>query len=491
MATVSRTPILILAIAGCLSRLTPIIGAEAICIPPPAPTAVAGEHSVGAHDKEPLDLLGGAAEAASWDAGPLDGEVLLDRSGWQDEQHAPIPDAPTRFASRQQSRRSSRSGQYPTFKWSGFIQVDSGWWIQDEANVASVGQIADRTGLRRVRLRAYGNLRRTTAYVVDLDFAASGHPSFRDVALTFHEIPVLENIWFGYFQQPFSMQALTSGQQLLFLERCLPFAFAPFRQTGLSATGTRLGDRIQWAASVYRFPTDAFGRSIGGSGGYAVASRVTCLPWYRANGRRLFHMGFSYSMGNPGDNLVRYRIQPGFFVSQTGGSAAGGGVETGVPVFVDTGDILTDTYSLYNAELGANLGPVHLQSEVTFAVVDQREGPVVAFSGAYAQMGYYLTGESRPYDLKRGVFGHAEPFREFGRCGQGFGALEVAAGWSFIDLDDANILGGKMNEYSLSLNWYPNALAKMVLNFTHGFLRDPDLGPSEAKALGLRAQFKF
>ena len=404
---------------------------------------------------------------------------------------AAIQDDPSSWPESWYTETTSDSDRYPTFNWSGFLQADSGWFIQDDASVEAVGRVGDRTGLRRVRLKAFGNIRRTSAYVVDLDFAASGHPSFRDVALSFHEIPFLQNVNFGYFQQPFSLDAMTSGQELLFLERRLPFAFAPFRQTGLGANGTHLDELIQWSVSVYRFPTDQFGRSVGSSGGYGLATRVTCLPWYRGGGRCLFHMGFGYSVGDPGDNLVQYQTQAGFFVADTSGSAEEDGSDTGVPVFVDTGEIPTNTYSLFNLELGANLGAFHIQSEATFSVVDQRGGPTLGFSGAYAQMGYYLTGESRPYDRETGVFGHARPLRDFELGGYGSGAWEIAAGWSYIDLNDKNIQGGSMHEYSLALNWYFNSLTKLALNYTDAFVDDPVVGPSRAKVVGIRAQFKF
>ncbi len=378
---------------------------------------------------------------------------------------------------------------YPTLRWSGFLQVDGGWFIQDEVGQLSIGNIDDRLGLRRVRLRAMGYVRRRTSYVVDLDFAASGHPSFRDVMLQFHEFPLFQDVKFGYFQQPFSLDAMTSGQQLVFMERSLPFAFAPFRETGLGAHGTRCNDRLQWAVSMYRFPTDDFGRSIGGNGGYALAGRITALPVYSHGGRRLLHVGAGYSLGDPGNDLVRYQIQSGFFVTDTSGSADDS--DSGVPVFVDTGDIPTDFYHLYNVELAANCGSLHLQSELTVSVVDQQDDPLVSFWGTYAHLGYYLTGEHRPYDFQRGAFTLPEPRREFEFGRPGSGIWEVVAGWSTIDLNDKNIQGGALSHYILALNWYPNALVRLQLNYVHAFLDDPTFGASSTKALGLRSQFKF
>ncbi len=383
------------------------------------------------------------------------------------------------------------SREYPTFNWSGFLQVDSFWSHQDSLNEATIGNIQDRTGLRRVRLRAFGDVREATTYVVDLDFAASGHPSFRDVMLRFHEWPLLQNVQFGYFQQPFSMNALTSGQELMFMERHLPFAFAPFRQTAIAANGTCSSERIIWAFSGYRFPTDSFGRSEGGSGGFAFAGRIVLLPWYRDGGDRLLHFGLGYSYGDPGDNLVQYQIQPGFFVTDSAGSAELDGGDTGVPSFVDTGPIPTHSFHLFNAELAANCGRLHLQSEVTAAVVDQRGGPTLAFNGLYAQAGYYLTGESRPYSRRRGVFRHPQPLYDFEFREPGSGAWEVAAGWSYIDLNDENVAGGCLSGLILGLNWYLNRLVKVQINYVHSLLDDPAQGESQAELAGIRAQFKF
>jgi phosphate-selective porin OprO/OprP len=421
---------------------------------------------------------------------PISGSGLNESSAAIDPAAAGFRDEPVEAWMDQWEAKLAAlpSTSYPTLKWSGFLQVDSGWFLQDAASVTAVGDVQDKTGLRRVRLRAHGFIRPTTSYVVDLDFAASGHPSFRDVMLAFHELSFLQNVKFGYFQQPFSMNAMTSGQELIVMERWLPFAFAPFRQVGLGAEGTSSGERAHWAISAFRFPTDSFGRSEGGSGGYALAGRFTCLPWYRNQGDHLLHVGFGYSLGDPGDNLVQYQIQPGFFVTDSSGSAeAGGG--SGVPVFVDTGPIPTNTFSLFNAELAANYGPLHLSSEVTYAVVDQRGGPTVAFSGAYAQAGYCLTGESRPYNRRKGVFDQPRPNHESGPCG--IGAWELVAGWSYIDLNDKNIRGGYLSDFILGLNWYLNPLAKIQINYVDSFLQDPTEGKSEASIVGIRAQFRF
>jgi len=378
---------------------------------------------------------------------------------------------------------------YPTIDVGGFIQLDSGWFIQEDANTRAVGDIENKTGLRRVRVKFFGDIREDTSYLIDLDFAASGHPSFRDVVLQFEDVPYVQNLRVGYFQQPFQMNALTSGQHLDFMERLLPFAFAPFRKIGLSEHGTTSDERTQWAVSAYRFPTNDFGQSEGDSGGYALAARLTHLPVYRNEGEQLVHVGLGYSLGDPGDNMVQYKIQPSFFVTDNGGST-NGGIDD-IPVFVDTGPIRTNTYNLFNAEMAVNCGPFHVQSEATFSVVDQMRGPTLGFWGAYAFAGYFLTGETRPYDRQEGVFTLVDPDEEFTIQRGGLGAWSVAAGWSFISLNDENIAGGKMNSLIFGLNWYQNSLVRVMFNYTYAFLDDPTVGGNQAQVFGVRTQVRF
>ena len=375
--------------------------------------------------------------------------------------------------------------EYPTLQWSGFLQLDTGWVIQDSANSEAIGDIDSKTGLRRVRLRVEGDIRRDSSYLVDLDFAAAGHPSFRDVALRMHEIPGLQNLQFGYFQQPFGMDAMTSGRELLFQERPLPFAFAPFRQTGISTYRTLANKRGTWSASTYWFPTDEFGVFDSGSGGHSIASRLTVLPVDCGDGH-LIHIGFDYAMGDPGDNRIRYAIEPGFFVTDPATNPRNRTVGT----IVDTGNIPAHFYNLFNAEIGMGRGPFHLQSEARFAVVSQIGGPSLVFPGYYVQAGYLLTGETRPYDREQGVFQKTVPRRNF-ELGQGGGAYELVAGWSYIDLNDHNIEGGRASNLSTGLNWYLNRHVKFSINAISSTLDDPQFGRSHAWIISARTQAEF
>jgi phosphate-selective porin OprO/OprP len=165
-----------------------------------------------------------------------------------------------------------------------------------------------------------------------------------------------------------------------------------------------------------------------------------------------------------------------------------------VPFFVDTGPVGTDNIQLYNAELAVRLGSWYAQSEATYAVVNDTAGNTLTFPGAYAQMGYFLTGEVRPYNRHAGVFGRVQPLRDFGFTG--WGAWEVAARYSYIDLNDAFGVApvgpaGRLSDLTFGVNWYLNQYAKFQFNYIEAFLDRPADGTSQTGVFALRAQLDF
>ena len=128
------------------------------------------------------------------------------------------------------------------------------------------GDIADSTAVRRARLAASGDIRPSIAYKVDLDFAASGHPSFRDMFVEFGKFPLAEDLVVGFFKAPFQLDALTSSKDFTFAERAPFFTFAPFRQMAIGAHGTAAHEAATWSVSGFRNPTDGFASGIVGDG---------------------------------------------------------------------------------------------------------------------------------------------------------------------------------------------------------------------------------
>lgn len=397
--------------------------------------------------------------------------------------HSPVMSAHNQNWS---DRRFRRSG-YPTVAWGGFLQLDTGLVTQNTASKAAFGNVDAQTGLRRVRVNVRGNVQEHLSYLIDVDFAASGHPSFRDVIFTSHDLDVVQNLQTGYYQQPFGLDAMTSGRELIFLERLLPFAFDPFRQTGFGCYGTAFEESATWALSAYRFPTDEFGVSEGNSGGWALASRNTAKLIDNNGGDEMVHVGLNYSVGDPGTNEVRYAIQPGFFVTDP----TDPDTDSNIPVIVDTGNIPTQVFNLFGVELAAQFGSLNFQSEVKGSVVDQIGGPTLGFWGGYVQLSWVLTGEVRPYDNERGTFRRVVPFHD-GTVGHpSLGAWEIAGSLARIDLNSNNIAGGVANSAIIGINRYLSRYVKFQFNVIRTLTDDPTFGDTATTIVAMRSQAEF
>lgn len=379
---------------------------------------------------------------------------------------------------------------YPSVQLTGFFQADAGWIHQSSANRIAVGDAQDGADFRRARLQAVGDVWHNVGYSVEFDFGFPGRPSFMDVWLEVRDIVDGAHLRVGQYRQPIGMDGLTSAKELTFIERALPFALFPFRQIGSMLHGTAADDAVTWAISGFRFPTDVNGGNLGDNGGYGIASRFTAVAIDNGDSL-LIHLGSAFSYADPSNNALRYLSQPEFFLAETGLAAlAPAGAPTNMPAFVDTGAIAAEHFTLYGWEFALRSDSLHVESELLFARVDQIGAGTAVFPAAYIQAGYFLTGEVRPYDRKAGVLGDVVPRRAFGK-GRGKGAWEVAARWSYLDLNDAGLRGGRLNDLTLGLNWHLNRHVKFQLNYIHAFLASPVNGDSDADIVALRAHLDF
>lgn len=105
-----------------------------------------------------------------------------------------------------------------------------------------------------------------------------------------------------------------------------------------------------------------------------------------------------------------------------------------------------------------------MQAEASLAYAGGAPGSDPLFWGLYGYASYFLTGETRPYSRQSATFGHVEPrdplwlFSEVSwNCRKaGWGAWEVGARYSHVDLSDGDYSGGRMEGLTAGLNWHWN-----------------------------------
>ena len=110
------------------------------------------------------------------------------------------------------------------------------------------------------------------------------------------------------------------------------------------------------------------------------------------------------------------------------------------------------------------------------------------FTAWYAQASWILTGESKGYSPATGAFTPPKPAKPFSFNGDGWGAFELAARYSDLNLnshanDGSNVVtawtgastktytyyntvrGGDQRIVTLGLNWYPNNAVRFLLDY--------------------------
>jgi phosphate-selective porin OprO/OprP len=398
------------------------------------------------------------------------------------------------------------SKKLPNVTITGVAQIDGVAFSQDDASVAQYGPIQNGADIRRARLGAKGAIADNMNYFFQMDFGFVGRPTFTDVWVEWTQLPVLGNVRVGQWKQPFSLEVVSSFRYTTFMERSSMFqAFTPFRHLGIGFYDHSADLNWTWAASMIRTGQDQYGNSLSTDGGNGVVGRLTHLLWYDepADGRYYSHIGGAYYYNRPPRDTVRFRSIPEIFVGEHAAGAVGTsgqaipGALNGTPFFVDTTNILADNVHTFGAENLTVHGPWSFQAEAMAAVVDQQVGGTATLWGTYAQVGYFLTGEHRPYDRIAGAIDRIKPFEDFfmlrtdGAHCYGLGAWEVAARWSYIDLNDGTIVGGQMSNVTLGVNWYCNPYCKVVFNCIHSFAEARTGVDTETTAYGLRAQYDF
>lgn len=131
---------------------------------------------------------------------------------------------------------------------------------------------------------------------------------------------------------------------------------------------------------------------------------------------------------------------------------------------VDTGNIAgVDDSQSYGLEFAGVYGPFSVQSEFIQTKLKRDGASDLDFDGWYAYASYFLTGESRAY--KNGIFDRTKPKSPVGKGG--YGAWEVAARYSTLDLNDDTVTGGELDNVTLGVNWYATDNIRFAANYVN------------------------
>lgn len=334
----------------------------------------------------------------------------------------------------------------------------------DAAAFATTGNLSgfdSGVELRRARITARGDsiVAVPFSYKIDLGYVPNKF-TVTQAYIEIPDIPYLGSVKFGQFKPPLGLQLITSSWDIPLMEPAAPLqAIAPGSNPGVQIGRSFHGGRGTWAFALYG--------DTGGSGEYGNTSknfgnavgRVTWLAIDRMNATRpgdnqYLHLGLSANVQYSGRGEVRYRSRPESYIA---------------PYVIDTGTIDASQANTVGAEVAWVSGPFSAQGEFVRSEVDASVGGALQFHGFYALASWYLTGESRPYDREDGKFGRLVPRRKFafGEDG-GWGAAEAVVRFSYTDLNDGAVQGGRLTMLMTSFNWYPQPHLTWMLDVGFG-----------------------
>jgi phosphate-selective porin OprO/OprP len=333
----------------------------------------------------------------------------------------------------------------------GRIHIDGAFFNSDRGMEEAAGDDSFRSGweVRHPRIYLKGRIYRDFIYKIDYTFSDG---SIGDAYLGAAGVPVLGTVIVGKAARAFGNDPGPSSNYTLFMEYANTIIFGAGKQLGLAAGTPLLDSRASWAAQVFQFVD---GKGLRTEDNYNLNLRLTGLPRYRDGGREMLHLGASYSFRSSQDDY-RLRAQPENHLA---------------PYLVDTGEIEIKRGNLYALEGAWVAGPFSLEGEWYSSFVEREDGlSSLDFSGFYIQTSFFLTGESRgeQYVTAYGEFDRpVHPRRNAGLNGSGWGAWQLAARYSWLDLNDKDIRGGILGDLTLGLNWQLNPNLRWMLNYIH------------------------
>lgn len=346
--------------------------------------------------------------------------------------------------------KSESSDGANTYQWYGRIQNDWFNFIDPDRDVQdTLGEMNGGTEFRRVRLGVSGKLYGNVEFKSEIDFAG-GAVNFADVYMELKNCG-FGNLRVGHFDEPFTIDQLTSSRFSTFVERnIVAGTFAPARNTGIMLHDN-FADDFLYQVGVFR-DSNGFGNDTGNEkkGEYNVTARLSGRPMIADDGATFLHLGAAVSMRDFSNDEVQYRARPGV---------------NGAPRFVDTGTISgAMDGTLFGLEAAYNSGPLCIQAEWAQSSIDVDGGDDGDFDALSIQGSYWLTGDTNTYSKSKGSFDRPKIKKNFGD-GEGTGGWQLGLRYDTVDLNDASYAGGELDTWTAGVSWYLNPNTRWSFNF--------------------------
>jgi phosphate-selective porin OprO/OprP len=373
----------------------------------------------------------------------------------------------------------SADGQ-SSLQFTGRLHFDAADYLS--ASGAKTG-LQSGVNARRARLGILGKIGGVWGYTLIGDFGGTQDQTsassslIEDAHISYLGIKDT-GIELGYTDIPWTLGEATSSNDIMFIERASSQTVAT--QFGGGDARSTLGVHTngdEWWGGLYLTGPAAGQTHTGGSSAYAGLARFTFNP-YTGPDNATIHLGVNGAeMLHAQNKALTLSDRPELRVDTFS--------------FLTTGGLAADSGDVLGAEAAATYQNLYIDGEYFHYDVD-RTGTLsdVGFDGGYLEASYTFDGR-RSYNKGAGAYTGVKPDHPLDSSFTGWGAWEIAARYSTIDLNDSTVTGGKQNTYSVGLNWYPNTTIRFMLDYLHADVRDKPGSNESLDAVAARAQFAF
>lgn len=344
---------------------------------------------------------------------------------------------------------------FTTFELGGGVLVDYIGYDQDSASraqfdLASIGKLRDA----RFLLGGKFKTKRPFTWQAGVMYDASTKKWL--VRQTGFMIAVPElwgHLFIGRAKEGFSLNKVMVGYDGWTMER-QPFTDAtiPLLADGIKWLGYVPSQHWFWNLGLFG---DAFsqGQTFSSYNNQFVA-RAGWVPLVADSSGSLVHLALDYRIGKPDKDTLRLRSRPEAFEA---------------PYFIDTGPFQASLAQQVGPEAYYRPGRLMFGTEYYWEYVNSAEEGNLWFHGGEVVATWLVTGETRSYNTVGNYFRSVTPARTVIQGGPG--AWEVVLKYSYADLNNRSVEGGRFARVTPMLNWYLTDNLRLELAYGYGVLR--------------------
>jgi len=355
------------------------------------------------------------------------------------------------------------------FRMGGALQTEYRYYVEDE-------RADNRFNIRRAQVELSGKMHDwlclNLEYELKDDVSDRLMDTYAEIRFNSHAARL------GHFKKPFGLEQVTEEKALYFAERSIGYSLVPRRDLGLMFHGVFLNSCISYGIGLFNTEGTASGASRNEHDDPAFIGRLVFAPFAATSNELIQSFQFGGSAAYARLNLSDVKLM----------IKSSGMIDTNRNIYVLSHNtkfgVLQDVGNRYNygLETAWAFKSLAIQGEyIKMALTNLKPAGQPAkdatFSAWYVSAVFFLSGEKPDYSGHRMTA--IRPLHPLNFTTKHYGALGIGARVENFSGDkdwinpEANVSTEEADALSISLNWIPFHLHKLILDFTHASLSDP------------------